>query len=495
MLFQPHVLALSISSPLLLSCGGGGSDTAPAVVVANEPPSLSLAAESSILEGGTDIATAIGSDPEGQTLSYSLSAGRDKDLFSIVASGALSFKEAPDFEAPADADADNIYELTVQVADSQGATASQEMLVTVQNAFEGRVIDGPLSGSEVFLDLNGNGILDEGEPSGLSDIEGYFQLPLSADNVARDLVDNLSAQLVSLGGIDSLTNVELSNFTLTADLPADPSGLIAITPISSVLTTVDTDEAKAEILSALGISGTVDEFLAKDLWAMAQADEANSRALQNINQQIGLLFSTATTLAESNEALAADELAAVTEAVAKAISDLIASQGSIDFGSSTTIYGLLIDSLPANSSVSALIMGAVALNQAELNELLAGSDLNPGSLALADFVLTAQTTLQAAIDNILRGVTNIAVFLSDASISALFAGNDLFIAQTDTDGDGIFNLADLDDDGDNVIDSLDAFPLDATESVDTDGDGVGDNADTDDDNDGIPDESDDSPLG
>jgi hypothetical protein len=140
-------------------------------------------------------------------------------------------------------------------------------------------------------------------------------------------------------------------------------------------------------------------------------------------------------------------------------------------------------------------MGAVALNQAELNELLAGSDLNPGSLASADFVLTAQTTLQAAIDNILRGVTNIAVFLSDASISALFAGNDLFIAQTDTDGDGIFNLVDLDDDGDNVIDSLDAFPLDATESVDTDGDGVGDNEDTDDDNDGIPDESDDSPLG
>ena len=42
----------------------------------------------------------------------------------------------------------------------------------------------------------------------------------------------------------------------------------------------------------------------------------------------------------------------------------------------------------------------------------------------------------------------------------------------------------VDSDGDGVIDSNDAFPLDPTESVDTDGDGDGNNSDTDDDNDG-----------
>ena len=44
------------------------------------------------------------------------------------------------------------------------------------------------------------------------------------------------------------------------------------------------------------------------------------------------------------------------------------------------------------------------------------------------------------------------------------------------------------------LDSSDAFPLDATESVDTDGDGVGNNADTDDDGDGVADSSDAFPL-
>ena len=55
----------------------------------------------------------------------------------------------------------------------------------------------------------------------------------------------------------------------------------------------------------------------------------------------------------------------------------------------------------------------------------------------------------------------------------------------DTDGDEIGNNADTDDDNDNVIDTEDAFPLDASESVDTDGDEIGNNADTDDDNDGL----------
>jgi hypothetical protein len=57
----------------------------------------------------------------------------------------------------------------------------------------------------------------------------------------------------------------------------------------------------------------------------------------------------------------------------------------------------------------------------------------------------------------------------------------------DTDGDGIGNNADPDDDNDGVLDDDDAFPLDSLESTDTDSDGIGNNADTDDDNDGMPD--------
>jgi hypothetical protein len=47
----------------------------------------------------------------------------------------------------------------------------------------------------------------------------------------------------------------------------------------------------------------------------------------------------------------------------------------------------------------------------------------------------------------------------------------------DLDGDGIEDSVDTDIDGDGVANELDAFPLDASESLDTDGDGIGDNTD------------------
>lgn len=64
----------------------------------------------------------------------------------------------------------------------------------------------------------------------------------------------------------------------------------------------------------------------------------------------------------------------------------------------------------------------------------------------------------------------------------------------DTDGDGLTNYFDLDDDNDGVEDVNDAFPLNAAESADTDVDGIGNNADWDDDNDGVPDTVDAAPL-
>ena len=54
----------------------------------------------------------------------------------------------------------------------------------------------------------------------------------------------------------------------------------------------------------------------------------------------------------------------------------------------------------------------------------------------------------------------------------------------DNDGDYICDIVDTDDDNDGVPDSLDAFPTDETEAADNDGDGLGESVDDDDDNDG-----------
>jgi Ca2+-binding RTX toxin-like protein len=75
-------------------------------------------------------------DAEGQALTYSLVAGGDAALFNINATtGALSFATAPNFEAPADGGANNVYDLTVRASDGTLNT-TQAIAVTVTDVNE-----------------------------------------------------------------------------------------------------------------------------------------------------------------------------------------------------------------------------------------------------------------------------------------------------------------------------------------------------------------------
>ena len=77
------------------------------------------------------------SDPQpGTAIIWSLT-GTDATAFSITESGALMFNTPPDFESPADADHDNIYELAVVATDDEGNSDRVEFTITVLNHNEG----------------------------------------------------------------------------------------------------------------------------------------------------------------------------------------------------------------------------------------------------------------------------------------------------------------------------------------------------------------------
>ena len=93
-----------------------------------------------IVEGtlGPNPITAV--DPDVPSiLTYSIIGGADAALFTINASGVLSLISPPDFEAPADQNDDNVYEVIVQASDGQ-LTDTQTINVTVTNANEAPVI-------------------------------------------------------------------------------------------------------------------------------------------------------------------------------------------------------------------------------------------------------------------------------------------------------------------------------------------------------------------
>jgi parallel beta-helix repeat protein len=71
-------------------------------------------------------------------ITYSISGGADAAKFNIDAtSGALTFKVAPDFEKPGDANADNKYEVIVQATDATGLSSTKPVTVTVTDVSEG----------------------------------------------------------------------------------------------------------------------------------------------------------------------------------------------------------------------------------------------------------------------------------------------------------------------------------------------------------------------
>lgn len=88
-------------------------------------------------ENGTAVTTVSSTDPENTARTYSIAGGADAALFTIHATtGALKFLAAPDFEAPADADGNNIYDVVVQGSDGSLAD-TQAIVITVADVSEG----------------------------------------------------------------------------------------------------------------------------------------------------------------------------------------------------------------------------------------------------------------------------------------------------------------------------------------------------------------------
>lgn len=144
---------VSATSLALSACGGGGGDGAPPPT-GNQAPSFTSAAQVAVAENTSGaFYTATASDPDGDALTFSISGGADATRFTISASpGALSFVAPPDFEAPADADGDNVYLVTLSVSDGQ-LSATLNLAVTVTNqagAVRARAVGAGFS-APVFL--------------------------------------------------------------------------------------------------------------------------------------------------------------------------------------------------------------------------------------------------------------------------------------------------------------------------------------------------------
>jgi VCBS repeat-containing protein len=140
---------------------GDGLDATPAqatitVTGLNDAPEIDPAAFA-VDENQTVVGQMTASDVDDTDLGFAIVGGDDAGLFEITADGQLSFRAAPDFEAPQDqggVPGDNVYEVEVAVSDPSGASsAATRVAVTVGDVEE----DDP--GLNVILGTAGRDIL------------------------------------------------------------------------------------------------------------------------------------------------------------------------------------------------------------------------------------------------------------------------------------------------------------------------------------------------
>ncbi|MEZ5658212.1 MAG: cadherin domain-containing protein [Burkholderiaceae bacterium] len=179
---------------------------APVITSDGAAPTASLSGP----ENSSSVTTVSASDPDSGSLTFSISGGDDAPLFSIdPATGVVTFVSPPDFEAPADLNADNIYLLTVQVDDGSGGTDSQDIDFSVTNVNEGPV--SPVSDADASLNQ-----ITEGSPNGTPvGITAFASEPdFSSDAISYSLDDSAGGRFTidPLSGVVSVANASLIDF-------------------------------------------------------------------------------------------------------------------------------------------------------------------------------------------------------------------------------------------------------------------------------------------
>ena len=320
-------------------------------------------------------------------------------------------------------------------------------------SIKGRVIDGPLSNATVFIDLNDNDRQDDNEPSTTTDEAGFFDISSSSTE----------GTIVSRGGTDTETNVELPNLILKTPIPSDNTKPITVSPLTTLLFQVSEQEQQS-ISNGLGFEGDPETLSTQDHWALAKEGDKGAIAIQRVNQQIGLLMQTSDSLSINSNSDSTN----TSNAVIQAIAEVAKKADPIDLTAAATIYDVL-------QKTSAAVNSSTPMDEAQLdamvapivdfNIVIADPDSNPTSEVAAQITKISQQDLQTNIIKLRAGDISTEEFSQVTDMNDLLSNIELPEDAVDTDNDGMPDMIDSDNDGDGDLDNDDLAPINNKPSI------------------------------
>ena len=404
-------VVLLVSVFIIASCGGGGggssdggSGSGGGYGNTNSAPVINnTTTDISVQENQTSAFTVDASDADNDTLTYSLS-GDDSGSMSI-ASGVVTFNTAPDFENPSDADANNIYAITVSVSDGS-ATASKNFTVTVTNdtsddvtteGMDGTYVGaGPIQSATVCIEV------DSGTCAGAS----YTTTTASDGTFSLTIDSGITGVLRGEGGFDPVTNLQFgdtSGFSLGQ--PVTDQNFV-VSPLSSIMNDFNNNTDYETFKTNLGISS---EFMIRFNNPYTNLSNANANKAAVVNTQILILEKVLKEIGVTNAG----------QEIASAIYNRTGDETSLG---DTTFIKDMITNISSISPTSDQLVNLSAGISAYLQKVNA----NDSSKSHSHFAKVGMSNLSEAMKGVMDGTA------SQASLDALIFDTNAWI-QSDTD--------------------------------------------------------------
>ena len=337
------------------ACGGGGggggdSYSAPEAPSNNAPTITNTTGNYSVPENQTSAFTVTASDPDGDSLTFSIS-GTDSSLFTISSSGVVTFNAAPDYENPSDSGTNNVYDLSASVSDGS-LSASKDFMVTVTNdtsdditteGYDGiYVAAGPVQGATICIEVNA-GTCTGAQFTTTSAQDGTFSLTVDSST---------TGVLRGEGGFDPVTNLQFGESdSLALGQPVTDQNVV-ISVISGVMNEGTTTNYAA-FKTNLGIDSS---FMIRFDNPFSNLDNAAYNKAAVINTQLAVLTKVLETIHTDNDSAAFN-----------VSNKILSSSTEISLGDTTFIKDLLTnydtDFSPTSDQLVSLSAGISAYMQ------------------------------------------------------------------------------------------------------------------------------------
>ena len=227
---------------VIASCGGGGGGGS-----SSEPPVPGASITLSISDDQIYLGNSV-------TLTWTTS-----NASSCSASGSWAGSRALSGSETVTPDSEGQKTYTLTCSNSAGTSTSRSVTTNVIGNSQGVVVGANyISSSTVILDINSNYQSDDGEPSTSADSSGVFELP------------NDPQDIVSFGGSDNASGVDLTNLSLSHKASSSTSRVV------SALTSLDyANSGSSDINTLLNLESSIDIYSDNPVSGVDSSSDAN----------------------------------------------------------------------------------------------------------------------------------------------------------------------------------------------------------------------------